>query len=196
LEKQSTLRSFATEVEIAEITMRRTRRSAAVSCFLFRLPLSALRSDPFTSAPSRITSPSTAPPFPSATPTPPRNRPGSYTSRPRRRIPLPHPANRLAGSRFGWFCSAFARWVLDVGCWMLGVPHKRSEYNPPLRPPSGWSGGALVPPWYHPIPIERPRSPLFNQASLSRAPKPMAESAARRRKRRSAAKPQPKPNQR
>ena len=51
---------------------------------------------------------------------------------------------------------------------MFGVYHKRSEYNLPLPPPSGWSGDTLVPPWYLPIPIEHPRSPIFDQASLSK----------------------------
>ena len=48
------------------------------------------------------------------------------------------------------------------------VHHKPSEYNLPPAPPSGWSGGTLVPPWTCPIPIEPPRTPVFDQPSLSR----------------------------
>jgi len=50
-----------------------------------------------------------------------------------------------------------------------GVHHKHSEYTPPIPPPSGWSGGTLVPPWTCPIPTEHPQSPLLNQASLSKS---------------------------
>ena len=78
-------------------------------------------------------------------------------------------------------------WLLDIGCWMffkvqgskfkvrgsmlaagcsLLRHHKLSEYNPPVPPPSVCSGGALVPPWYLPIPIEHPTTPIFNQAKL------------------------------
>src|SRR5512137_609395 len=46
------------------------------------------------------------------------------------------------------------------------VHHKRSEYITPFPPPSGWSGTTLVPPRYLPIPIEPPKSGLFNEASL------------------------------
>jgi hypothetical protein len=49
-----------------------------------------------------------------------------------------------------------------------GVFHKHTEYNPPFPPPSGWSGGTLDIPWYHPIPIDPPQHPLFDQASLSK----------------------------
>ena len=47
-----------------------------------------------------------------------------------------------------WLCPAFRCWKLEVGCWMFSVLHKPPEYNSPLAPPSGWSGGTLVPPWY------------------------------------------------
>ena len=59
--------------------------------------------------------------------------------------------------------------MLGVGCWMLDVFHKHPEYSSPFPSPSGWSGGTLVPPWYLPIPIEHPESPIFNQASLSKS---------------------------
>ena len=49
---------------------------------------------------------------------------------------------------------------------MFGVYHKRLEYNPPPAPPSGWSGGTLVPPQYLPIPTEPPQIGIFNEASL------------------------------
>ena len=61
---------------------------------------------------------------------------------------------------FGWLCPAVRCWKLDVGCWMFGLYHKHPEYNSPPPPPSGWSGGALVPPWYLPIPIEPPPMPF------------------------------------
>ena len=67
---------------------------------------------------------------------------------------------------FGWLCLAVPCWKLDVGCWMFGVHHKRSEYNPSFPPPSGWSGTTLVPLWYHPIPVEASQRGVFNEASL------------------------------
>jgi hypothetical protein len=48
-----------------------------------------------------------------------------------------------------------------------GVHHKHPENKPPLPPASGWPPTALVPPWYHPIPIEPPPNAFFDQASLS-----------------------------
>ncbi len=49
----------------------------------------------------------------------------------------------------------------------LGVRHKHTEYNSPPAASSGWSGGALVPPWTYPGPIEPAKNPIFNQPSLS-----------------------------
>ena len=49
----------------------------------------------------------------------------------------------------------------EVGSSKFGVHHKHSEYNPHFPPPSGWSGGALDIPWYHPIPIAPPSIPHF-----------------------------------
>ena len=49
---------------------------------------------------------------------------------------------------------------------MFGIYHKRPEYNPPPAPPSGWSGGTLVPPWHLPIPIEPPKRGVFDETSL------------------------------
>jgi hypothetical protein len=57
-------------------------------------------------------------------------------------------------------------WMFDVGCWMFGIHHKHPEYNVPLPPPSGWSGGTLVPPWTYPGTIDPPLTPLFDQARL------------------------------
>jgi hypothetical protein len=68
-----------------------------------------------------------------------------------------------------WLCQAVRWWKSDVGCWLLGARHKYSKYTPPLPPRSGWSGGTLVPPWYLPIPIDSPQTPIFNQASLSKS---------------------------
>src|ERR1035437_395338 len=64
---------------------------------------------------------------------------------------------------------AFCCSKLDVGCWMFGLHHKHSEYKPPILPHSGWSGGTMVQPWYHPIPIEHPGNPIFDQTSLSKS---------------------------
>ena len=50
---------------------------------------------------------------------------------------------------------------------MFAVPHKHSEYNSPLPPLSGWSGGTLDIPWTYPGTIDHPQTPCFNQASLS-----------------------------
>jgi hypothetical protein len=46
------------------------------------------------------------------------------------------------------------------------VHHKHPEYNSPLPPPSGWSGGILAPPWTHPGTIDHLPDPLFDQARL------------------------------
>ena len=64
-------------------------------------------------------------------------------------------------------CPGFSRF--EVGSSKFGVHHKNSKYNPTIPPPSGWSGGTLVPPWTYPIPIERPKGAIFNQARLSRS---------------------------
>ena len=83
---------------------------------------------------------------------------------------------------FGWPFPAFRGSKLDVGGWMFGVHHKESEYKRPSPPPSGWSGGTMVPPWYRPIQVEHSQRPIFDQPSLSKARKPIAETAAKRRK--------------
>src|ERR1035437_1530186 len=46
------------------------------------------------------------------------------------------------------------------------VHHKHPEYNSPLPPPSGWSGGILVPPWTYPGTIDHLPDHLFDQARL------------------------------
>ena len=48
--------------------------------------------------------------------------------------------------------------------------HKRHSYNSHRAPPSGWSGGGMVLPWYYPGPIEPSQSPIFDQASLFSLP--------------------------
>ena len=85
---------------------------------------------------------------------------------------------------FGWPCPAFRGSKCELGSSKFGFHYKDSEYNSPIPPPSGWSGGTLAPPWYLPIPIELSQSPIFDQASLSKARKPLPEPAAKRRKRR------------
>ncbi len=65
---------------------------------------------------------------------------------------------------------------------MLGVFHKHPEYISPIPPPSGWSGGTMVPPWYRPIPVEHSQSAIFDQSSLSKARKLIAGPVAKRRK--------------
>jgi hypothetical protein len=85
---------------------------------------------------------------------------------------------------FGWPCPAFRGSKFEVGGPKFGVHHQHSEYNSPIPPPSGWSGGTLVSPWTYPIPVAHPQSPLFNQASLSKTRKSIAEPAEKRRKRR------------
>ena len=58
--------------------------------------------------------------------------------------------------------------VLDTS---KGVKHgnhdKHCEYNPPLPPPPGWSGGTLVPPWTYPGTIDPLPDLIFDQARLS-----------------------------
>jgi hypothetical protein len=57
--------------------------------------------------------------------------------------------------------------MLVVRCWMFGVHHKHPKYNVPLPPPSGWSGGTLVPPWTYPGTIDPLPNPIIDQAGLS-----------------------------
>ena len=91
----------------------------------------------------------------------------------------PRPANALRfafnpGRKSGPARTLQHFFLCDLPCSLpdaalSGLCHKHPEYNSPFRPPSAWSGGALVPRWYHPIPIEHANSPLFNQASLSKS---------------------------
>jgi hypothetical protein len=69
---------------------------------------------------------------------------------------------------FDRLCQAYRGSKLGVGCWMFGVYHKESEYKLPVLPRWGWSGGTMVPPWYHDIPITHPGNPIFDQTSLSK----------------------------
>src|ERR1035441_1519257 len=75
----------------------------------------------------------------------------------------------LSAFAWRWPGPAFARWMLDVRCWMFGVYHKLTKYNPPLPPPPGRSGGTLVPPWTYPGTIDHLPDPLFDQALLSKS---------------------------
>ena len=70
---------------------------------------------------------------------------------------------------WGWLCPAVQGSRFEVQGSEFSVFHKHTEYNPPFPPPSGWSGGTLDIPWYHPIPIDPPQHPLFDQASLSKS---------------------------
>ena len=78
-------------------------------------------------------------------------------------------------SAFYFLLSAFAwRWLgpavqgsrFRVQGSRFRVRHKHPEYNVPLPPPSGWSGGTLVPPWTYPGTIDRLPDLIFDQARL------------------------------
>jgi hypothetical protein len=78
-------------------------------------------------------------------------------------------------SAFYFVLSAFAwRWLVRdvqgsrfrVQGSRFRVHHKHPEYNSPLPPPSGWSGGTLVPPWAYPGTIDPLPDLLFDQARL------------------------------
>ena len=72
----------------------------------------------------------------------------------------------LSAFAWRWLVRAIRCWMLDVRCWMFRVPHKHPKYNLPLPPPSGWSGGTLVPPWTYPGTIDPLPDLLFDQARL------------------------------
>ena len=78
-------------------------------------------------------------------------------------MPAPFLFSALSSRRL---CRAFGVQVSGFRFHPSSLRHKPSEYNPPPAPPSGWSGTTLVPPWYLPIPIERPKKGVFNEASL------------------------------
>jgi hypothetical protein len=77
-------------------------------------------------------------------------------------VPLPEGA-------FEWFCPAFQGSKFEVQGSRFRVRHKHPEYKSPLPPPSGWSGGGLVPPWTCPGTIDPPQDPIFDQAGLSKS---------------------------
>jgi len=52
---------------------------------------------------------------------------------------------------------------------MFGVPNKLSEYNLPLPPRSGWSGGTLDIPWTYSGTIDPLPAPIVDQARLSKS---------------------------
>jgi len=68
----------------------------------------------------------------------------------------------------GWLCPGFQGSRFRVQGSKFGGCHKLPKYNPPLPPPSGWSGGGLVSPWTYPGTIERSADPIFDQARLSK----------------------------
>ena len=85
---------------------------------------------------------------------------------------IPHSALRIPHSPqgvFGWPCPGFQGSRFRVQGSKFGVCHKLPKYNPPLPPPSGWSGGGLVPPWTNPGTIDPAPAPLHDQAHLSNA---------------------------
>src|ERR1035437_8103085 len=84
------------------------------------------------------------------------------------RCPAPISAFYFVLSAFAWrwLVRAIRCWMLDVRCWMFGIHHKHPKYNSSLPPPSGWSGGTLVPPWTYPGTIDPLPDLLFNQARL------------------------------
>ena len=69
----------------------------------------------------------------------------------------------------GWLCPAVQGSRFEVQGSEFSPFHKHTEYNPHFPPPSGWSGGTLDIPWYHPMPIDPPQTPIFDQASLSKS---------------------------
>ena len=74
------------------------------------------------------------------------------------------------GLALGGFARLFEVWssMFDVRCSMFRVHHKHPEYNPPLPPPSGRSGGSLDKPWTCPGTIEPSHTAVFDQPHLSR----------------------------
>ena len=93
------------------------------------------------------------------------------------------PAVRWRGGGLWAALSGCSRLEVELGSSKSGFYHKEYEYNSSIPPPSGWSGGTLLPTWYLPISVEHPRSRIFDQASLSIARRPTAEPAAKRLKR-------------
>ena len=99
---------------------------------------------------------------------------------------LPFRSSHIRISGFG-FPSAFGFRTSDL-C-LPASPRsvftiRNLNTNPLSRLPRGGLGEPWYHPWYRPIPVEHSQSPIFDQASLSKARKPIAEPAAKRRKRR------------
>jgi hypothetical protein len=72
----------------------------------------------------------------------------------------------FASGRLGATLPGFSRF--EVRGSKFSVFHKHTESNSPPVSPSGWSGGALDIPWTYPIPIDPPRTPVFDQPGLSK----------------------------
>src|ERR1035437_9740546 len=81
----------------------------------------------------------------------------------------------------GWLCPAVQGSKFEVQGSRFGAQHKRSEYNPPLPPPSGWSGGTLLPPWTYPGTIDPMPNPILDQAGLSESASCDSSAGQRRR---------------
>src|ERR1035437_291134 len=82
------------------------------------------------------------------------------------------PAGRNSGwpeGGLGWLRPGFQGSRFRVQGSKFGVCHKHPEYNPPLPPPSAWTGRGLVPPWTYPGTIDPAPAPLLDQAHLSNA---------------------------
>src|ERR1035438_3539847 len=69
----------------------------------------------------------------------------------------------------GWLCPGFQGSRFRVQGSKFGVCHKLPKSNPPLPPPSAWTGGGLVPPWTYPGTIDPAPASLLDQAHLSNA---------------------------
>src|ERR1035437_1812649 len=66
----------------------------------------------------------------------------------------------------GWLWPAVQGSRFRVQGSRFHVHHKHPKYNSPLPPPSGWTGGTLVPPWTYPGTIGPLPDLLFDQARL------------------------------
>ena len=69
----------------------------------------------------------------------------------------------------GWLCPGVQGSRFAVRGSKFGVQYKLSEYNPPLPPRSGRSGGTLDIPWTYPGTIDPLQNPISKQASLSKS---------------------------
>ena len=62
------------------------------------------------------------------------------------------------------------RWSFSLSLFdQRGSSAESFSWTDPFTPPSGWSGGTLVPPWTYPGTIDHLPDPLFDQALLSKS---------------------------